>query len=163
MIGLGNPHARISVFTQNRPPIAPYKDMEDCRYFTQNEVFYIGQATGNHWRKVFNVYAKLLFEIDSNGYQTWQELRDQRLLQPECDHSLCFSKPSAIPGNDHVQIIMGKGYAQELSLAEQCQWLSPYIAINEASRTLISPYFDYRQLTNERIRQLAKLVNRLLK
>ena len=61
--GLGDRHAHFNVFMGNRPDyeFAPCKDQ--FRALKVGDVYAIGQACGNGWRKVFNVYAKLVYAL----------------------------------------------------------------------------------------------------
>ena len=61
-----------------------------------------------------------------------------------------------------VRIVAGKTYAAELELPS-LTWLDNYFAINHEHRVIVSPYFDYRQLSNMKITQLAGLINNLRK
>ena len=56
---------------------------------------------------------------------------------------------------------MGKTYANKLGLAEQALWLNEFFAINKTTNTIVCPYFDYRQLSNIKISQLANLIKKL--
>ncbi len=164
-IGLGQPNASIAVYIENIPPLAQYESLSFCRPIKEDEISLIAQQTGNHWRKVFNVYAKLIFELTPLHYDSWQSLRDKYLLQEQGNEKLLFSAPlltsKSTEQSKRIRIIMGKTYATKLNLAQTCHWLSPYFAINEAQRLIICPYFDYRQLSNLKITQLCTLINKL--
>ena len=67
-----------------------YQRLASMKTITQGEISRIGNETGNHWRKVFNVYAKLMFELVPEGFSSWQALRDEQLLQKN-EHCLLFS------------------------------------------------------------------------
>nr|WP_259364507.1 MULTISPECIES: hypothetical protein [unclassified Colwellia] len=123
--------------------------------------------------KIFNVYAKLLFEISPEQFTSWQKLRDSALLQAESDHCLLFSAPdfseadcsgvnllSAKP-SQKLHIILGKGYAEQLGFCNSCIWLSHDFAINIDLGVIICPYFDYRQLSNKKITQLSGLIQQV--
>ncbi|MEW6982354.1 hypothetical protein AAD001_06860 [Colwelliaceae bacterium 6471] len=165
MIGLGDRNANIFVYTANRPPLDTYQQLDTFAHIKQGEISTIAEQTGNHWRKIFNVYAKLMFELSANGHNTWQELREQSLLQQGSKQALVFSPPCFDAkkleqghNNASVHIIMGKTYASSLNIAEQCLWLSPDFAINEKAQLIVCPYFDYRQLSNIKITQLITLI-----
>lgn len=167
-VGLGNPQGNIQVYIENIPPLAQYQNLSNCRALAEGEIAQIAQLTGNHWRKVFNVYAKFAFELNLNKekshFKTWQEFREQSLLQKSSNEMLWFSKPTHKQLSrlgTIIHIIMGKQYANKLNFAHQCQWLSPSFAINESHNMIICPYFDYRQLSNVKITQLCQLVKQL--
>ncbi len=189
-VGLGNDNANIIFYIRNRPPLKTYQNLNSVKPLIPGEVSHICQETGNHWRKVFNVYAKLLFELSADKFSSWQQLRDDQLLQAHSQHCLLFSAPNLIPSlstdkafcqptNSNSQatrltkvtkdkadttlhIVLGKGYAQELSLANESTWLSDDFAMNTELGLIICPYFDYRQLSNVKIIQLAGLIKQLL-
>lgn len=187
-VGLGNDNANIIFYIRNRPPLKTYQNLNSVKPLIPDEINHICQETGNHWRKVFNVYAKLLFELSADKFSSWQQLRDEQLLQANSQHCLLFSAPNLIPNfstdkaycqpsnsqathfidftkekpNTTLHIVLGKGYAQELSLANESTWLSDDFAINTELGLIICPYFDYRQLSNAKIIQLAGLIKQLL-
>lgn len=72
MIGLGSHHSSIKFYIANRPPIDDYPVMDELRGLAMGELTHIVKHTSNHWRKVFNVYAKLLFD--------WYQLQPQKNL-----------------------------------------------------------------------------------
>lgn len=184
--GLGNDNANIIFYIRNRPPLETYQNLNSVKPLSPGEISHICQETGNHWRKIFNVYAKLLFELSANKFSSWQQLRDEQLLQVQSQHCLLFSAPSFTtnttpcqPETSNLQtahvadftmakpkkklhIVLGKGYAQELNLCNQSTWLSDDFAINPELGLIICPYFDYRQLSNVKIIQLAGLIKQLL-
>ncbi|GAA5130252.1 DUF6942 family protein [Thalassotalea piscium] len=161
MIALGNSNATLKVYIENRPPLAPYLTLEHCLPLRKDDISTIGKETGNHWRKIFNVYAKLIYELAPQHFATWQQLRDLSLLQKESNQCLVFSAPKFKAPTKEISIIMGKTYATTLGIAQKCQWLSPVFAINSSLNIIVCPYFDYRQLTNERITQLTTLIKKL--
>lgn len=168
IIGLGALQAKIYFYIKNRPPLPHYQSLANMETITQGEISRIGHETGNHWRKVFNVYAKLMFELNPEGFSSWQVLRDEQLLQ-KSEHCLLFSppqiatneKPAELGEDSKIHIVLGKGYAEQLKLAENCTWLSHDFAINFQQKLIICPYFDYRQLSNIKITQLCRLIQQL--
>lgn len=163
--GLGNPNAKIHIYCQNTPPIEPYLSQITIRGVESDEIGRIGQLTGNHWRKIFNVLAKFAFQRDtdlSKQFKTWQTFRDTALLSVSGDYALWFGLQNLETSQHHVSIVMGKQYGETLGLAEKCFWLSPSFAINEELRVIICPYFDYRQLSNIKIEQLCNLVTQMM-
>ncbi|GLX79589.1 hypothetical protein tinsulaeT_29290 [Thalassotalea insulae] len=164
-IALGDSAANIRVFIANRPPLTPYQQLCHFRPIQHGEIKNIAEQTGNHWRKIFNVYAKFIFELKTPAFNSWQHYRDRQLLTKDSNTALIFSKPKLTTTNMKepvINIVLGKTYATELGLAEQCQWISPDFAINHSLGLIISPYFDYRQLSNIKITQLCQLVKQLV-
>lgn len=168
--GLGSITAHINVYTANRPPVEPYLSLTSEHYIEPNEINSIAQQTGNHWRKIFNVYAKLYFEFEPNGYNTWQILRDKSLLQKGGDQALWFvSNPQSVCVEDFdpnkVHLFMGKMFAinvfSEKQLQQKFVWINKEFAINKTHKIIICPYFDYRQLSNKKISDLVKLIKSL--
>ena len=124
----------------------------------------IADQTGNHWRKVFNVYAKLAFQLNNEGYASWQILRDQSLLQPGSPYALLFSEPLINATNDgNLHIVMGKGYATQLGLMDDLVYVdeAQQFAISSKQRLILCPYFDYRQLSNAKIDTLVELMGQV--
>jgi len=158
-IGLGNPEARLKVYIANRPPLNEYLSLDACHYLVAGEVKRIADETGNHWRKIFNVYAKLLHKLDHNGFADWRNLRDEQLLQHGCDHALLFSAPQP-EDNSSIHLVMAKGYAEQLPL-NNLVWLDNDFGWNPAEKLIVCPYFDYRQLSDVKIERLVKLLDRL--
>jgi hypothetical protein len=167
--GLGSVNANIKVYIENRPPLPQYQELTSVIPLPPSEILNIGALTGNHWRKIFNVYAKLIFELNTYGFNSWQALRDSYLLQKNSNESLIFSKLTASDledkstdrKNNTIHIVMGKTYARKLELDSMCYWLSESFAINESKKMIVCPYFDYRQLSNIRISQLVQLIKQL--
>lgn len=173
--GIGDFKGHFKVYIANRPPIPPFDNLDNIVAAKPAMLQSIGQQCGNGWRKVFNVYAKLLYALDFNsikqGFNCWQDYRDLALLQSSSDTLLLFSAPDfsavadsegeAVGEGDPVHIIMGKHYGLSLSLPEDLLWLDNEFAISVSRRCIICPYFDYRQLSNIKIVRLVELINQL--
>lgn len=172
LVGLGSSNARLNIYIKNRPPLDEYQNLDSMKFMLSSEVLHIGRLTGNHWRKIFNVFAKLMFELNASTFPRWQDLRDQYLLQSGCNEALLFSLPclssnNSDPAGNVISIIMGKAYALD-TLAKQSKfamdsllWISEDFAISKSHRLIVCPYFDYRQLSNIKITRLVKLINSL--
>jgi hypothetical protein len=177
LFGLGDPNALMKVYIANQPshyfvntnPSASERIMP----VEKNELYECGQACGNGWRKVFNVYAKFIFALSNNqfgvfaDYSKWQEYRDSLLLRKHSKTALLFTEPALAPLNtksDEVHIVMGKAYAHTLleknliGEPNDMICLTSEFAINIKHRVIICPYFDYRQLSNLKILYLVELV-----
>ncbi|WP_370979353.1 hypothetical protein [Agaribacterium sp. ZY112] len=172
LIGLGSWQARISVYIENRPAMQEYQLLEGLRPLQKGEIKLISDACGNGWRKVFNVYAKLVFELEAPRWpfqkqaNTWQDFRDQFLLQEDAALNLLFSVPSFETASSTIHIVSGRTYGNKLlaelpELAKSTHWLNSEFAISKAYNFIICPYFDYRQLSNSKISQLVELINEL--
>jgi hypothetical protein len=180
--GLGDTHAQLKVYIDKRPNLDSYDNLSGVRELLTGDIADIGQHCGNGWRKVFNVYAKLVFALNQpalvplNAATTWQVFRDKSLLQSGAKTSLIFSAPnfsqsaceqsasqqSTTEQSRSVHIVMGKTYAQTLPLAPSLTWLDDEFAIDKSTNLLVCPYFDYRQLSNIKIIRLVALINSLL-
>lgn len=159
-IGLGSRNSSINFYIANRPPIDDYPAMDELRGLATGELAHIVKHTSNHWRKAFNVYAKLLFDwyqlqSRKNLPYTWQTYRDLELFQSHSQEALLFSTPQL--DNNSIHIIAGKTYAAHLNLPPSI-WIDPYFALNKEFRLIVAPYPDYRQLSNERIARLIELM-----
>lgn len=175
-VGFGSDDYQIAVYIANRPPIYEYQQLTHLTPLTTGEIANIGQQCGNGWRKVFNVYAKLLYALDKQQFNfagfapTWQQYRDGFLLQGHSKTSLLFSTPQLASkirngADKSIHIIMGRTYAKSLlsggALDVELIWLNNEFAINHCQRVIVCPYFDYRQLSNVKIERLANLIKGL--
>lgn len=158
-IGFGGGDASIKVFIAHRPPLDEYLSLASLNALSEGEISDIGRRCGNHWRKIFNCYAKLIFAINTYGCARWQDYRDTRLLQCGSDQQLRFDGDLSGGG---VSVICGKTYAQTLALPGDLLWLDGDFAISRARRLIVCPYFDYRQLSNVKIQRLSEMVQALL-
>ncbi|WP_411266875.1 DUF6942 family protein [Colwellia sp. C1TZA3] len=53
---------------KNCPPLPYYQNLTSVKALVADEIAHITDETGNHWRKTFNVYAKLLFELSPEKF-----------------------------------------------------------------------------------------------
>lgn len=163
-VGLGDAGHRLAIYLANRPQLDAYPQLDELKALMPGELSHIVANTSNHWRKAFNVYAKLLDQLNWPGVQesgSWQQYRDHRLLQPGCGTALLFSQPDltcapSVAGH-RVHIVAGKTYAARLPLPP-LTWIDAYFAVNTKFRLIVSPYLDYRQLSNARLTQLVGLI-----
>lgn len=172
-IGFGGNDFNIAIYIANRPPIDSYPQLNTLHGLATGELAHITANCSNHWRKIFNVYAKFLLAFD-NTIETdcdlfkrreitrWQDYRDKNLLQSHSREALLFSPPN-LANTNAIHIIAGKTYANDLNLNIELTWLDNYFAINKQYNLIVSPYLDYRQLSNARIEQLANLVKQCLR
>lgn len=181
MIGFGDTeNAWLTVYIANRPPLDEYEHLDELKPLNPTEVAYIAKETGNHWRKIFNVYSKLVFSylsqkaltnIHKNTETSWQAYREHCLLQNGSKIRLLFNAPSVdvihskIKCSDTIHLIMGKHYAQSTGFNEDhlegMVRLDSDFAIWPAKKLIVCPYFDYRQLSNIKIDRLIELMNSL--
>lgn len=189
MIGLGDSQAQFQFIIANRPPFDEYPTLASCRAMIQGEIDHIVSHTSNHWRKVFNVYAKLMDLLytgthelapskshqsaklaphNDRAWRTWQEYRDTTLFQQNSNTLLRFDTPDfqalykSNKGRTHDTffVIAGKTHAAQLHLPA-LHWLDQTFAVAPEYRIIVAPYPDYRQLSNARIAQLVELIHSL--
>jgi hypothetical protein len=170
-VGFGATPFTIAVYIANKPNMVEYESCTILQAMTTHEITKIGIACGNGWRKVFNVYSKLLYALDPTLFSfchcasTWQKYRDSFLLQKGSGTALLFSPPLLISGSQTIHIIAGKTYAKALinsgNLQASLVWLDESFAIDVSRRVIVCPYFDYRQLSNQKIEYLASLIKEL--
>lgn len=175
--GLGGKHYNLAIYIANRPPLKEYQALDHLRALEPGELHHIVSQCSNHWRKVFNVYAKFLLCLQSAQRDAsreraiptpshdrlisrWQDYRDSQLLQHDSREALLFSPPNFKQPN-MVHIIAGKTYANQLDLDCSLEWLDNHFALNKRHRVIVCPYLDYRQLSNQRIEKLTELVLKL--
>ncbi|MEP2651855.1 MAG: hypothetical protein ABJH06_07645 [Paraglaciecola sp.] len=158
--GLGDINAHFKVYIANRPNFADFQTTQRVVPLGRGELEAIGKTCGNGWRKVFNVYAKVLFALNCEHLvsvhkaTTWQEFRDKYLLQATSNTSLLFTPPELT--NNDIHIVMGKAYAKSLGLS--LEWINDDFAISPKAKLIVCPYFDYRQLSNIKIVTLVELI-----
>lgn len=159
--GLGDANAPFKVYIGNRPDYADFTLSQSVVPLAIQDISAIGQACGNGWRKVFNVYAKLAFALSptwsGQRYERWQQLRDQSLLQAQSRLSLLFSAP-VFSADQTFHLVMGKHYALSLNLPSTLVWLDHEFAYDSENNLIVCPYFDYRQLSNQKIIRLVELI-----
>lgn len=169
--GLGVSNATFRVSIANCPPQARYQSLTGIEPLAPGELQHIVANSSNHWRKLFNVYAKLVYALNlaqpgwiAGEFPCWQALRDQQLLQVPSQQALLLGgSPFSAPLPSHeaaaqLTIIAGKTWAQQLGIANKIEWLDAHFAIYPGRPWVVCPYFDYRQLSNARIDQLVEII-----
>ena len=172
-IGFGCPDFTFAVYLANTPNMPEYQDLTRVTPLVSGEIYNIGQVCGNGWRKVFNVYAKLLYVLNKKAFKlsqlapSWQQYRDDFLLQSGSQTALIFTPPKLDQNSENYHVICGRTYAKHLlekgQLEANLTWLDHEFAIDQVNRLIICPYFDYRQLSNIKIERLATMLSNLKK
>ncbi len=166
--GFGDPDFLISVYVEKRPPMAEYQALDSIRPLQTGEIEAINSACGNGWRKLFNVYAKLLhalpqeYKLPGAARQTWQAYRDGTLLQPKSKVALIFGGPESPLADNRIYILAGRTHAKAWLKQRtdiQMQWLDDEFALATNANLFVCPYFDYRQLSNIKITRLINLIH----
>ena len=166
--GLGDANAWLTVYIANRPAFVFSCQGGGVYPMQAGEIAAVGQACGNGWRKVFNVYAKLVYalahpRLKHADTSSWQQWRDRHLLQSQSDTALLFTPyQSATASSQGIHLIMGRTYARSLSLPAGLTWLDDEFAIDWGHRLIVCPYFDYRQLSDIKIIRLVALIHQLV-
>ncbi|MCG8391876.1 MAG: hypothetical protein MI745_02230 [Pseudomonadales bacterium] len=102
----------------------------------------------NHWRKIVNLLAKIACPVGGD----WRRFRDESLFDTT---ALCFAPELVRHGGWHW--IAGKENRQRFAgLGHQAQPLNgdARVALDSAQRLLLTPYPDYRQLSNALVEQV---------
>jgi hypothetical protein len=169
--GFGCNNFNFAVYIANKPNMREYQDITQVSPLNKGEIHAIGQACGNGWRKVFNVYAKLLYALNTKDFAysslapSWQMYRDNYLFQTNSKTALLFSPPQLNENTDTLHIICGKTYAKQLIASDKLKthlvWLDDEFAIDTSQKLIICPYFDYRHLSNVKIDKLAFMLSEL--
>ncbi len=112
-------------------------------------------ANSNHWRKIVTLLAK----IASPAAEDWRQFRDGPLFQ---NTALCFNPEL----NNHARWhwIGGKDNLGRFTpLTHQAAPLAgcPEVAIDPALRLLLTPYPDYRQLSNQTVERIRAALTAL--
>lgn len=164
-VGIGGAAYRLAIYIANRPANDDYSSLNCLQALAPNELAHIVANNTNHWRKAFNVFAKVLWQLDwpdktNNTSNSWQQYRESHLLQAHSLEALLFSPPDFQRQGVVAHIVAGKTYAQSLALPP-LTWRDNYFAMNKDYRLIVCPYLDYRQLSNARIGQLVSLISLL--
>jgi hypothetical protein len=168
--GFGDAKAKFRVYLATPPPMDAYHQLTHIQPLQAGDIDQIYRHCGNGWRKIFNVYAKLLFALPSSHFSfavmasSWQQFRDQQLLHANSGTALCFDSPSLSDDTKTMHLIAGRTLAKQLlaqGLQADLQWLSSEFAVDPVRQLLVTPFFDYRQLNNEKIVVSAKLLQLL--
>ena len=171
VVGFGVSDAQFQVLLSAPPPMAAFAHLTTLIPLKTGDIAHIGKECGNGWRKIFNVYAKLLFALPTGCFNfstqahSWQQFRDEMLLQTKSNTALLFSPPRLCQSQTSIQLIAGRTLAksyQNQGLALQLHWLTPEFAVDLQHKVLVTPFFDYRQLNNQKIAITAKLVKLLV-
>lgn len=158
-IGIGDPDAWIHIHCPHRPPLAKYEERTTLLPAAPQELEQLVAQTGNHWRKIINLYAKLMHELSAT-YAQWQHYRDNLLLQENSGTALVFSMPETT--QLRLTLIMGQAYATQCGISEtRFPDLRPWqnnFRYSLSHQLILTPYFDYRQLSNKALSELAGLI-----
>ncbi|CAH9063768.1 hypothetical protein PSECIP111951_03184 [Pseudoalteromonas holothuriae] len=168
--GFGQTQGLVAIYIEHCPPMQEYKKLKSIHSLSIGEVNMINQASGNGWRKIFNVYAKILGQLrhsDHNftSYDSWQDYRDKCLLQSHSQEALLFSPPQLGDDNYRYHVIAGRTYAKQLLrdhiFTNSLVWLDEEFAVDKRHNLVVCPFLDYRQLSNIKISKLCDILSAL--
>ena len=152
---IGEATAVLNVCINNVPEWPSQTFPENTTTLSGNELSQLIAVNSNHWRKIFNVYAKLLHAINPKNTDDWRQVRDHRLLQAGNQHALTLGTPRLEQPLKSLTLIAGKQFAENLGLLTNAQEIHPGIYRPSINNCLVVPYFDYRALSDKKIAWLA--------
>ncbi|MET1254898.1 DUF6942 family protein [Aliikangiella maris] len=190
-VGIGNHAATLKVYNANQPDLPFIKAKTPITPLGSGDIERINQINGNHWRKIFNCLAKVSNLIETPLNIPWQVFRDEKLLREKSNQAIIFAELSQtkkilqqhidltnqLPNSSNmpdcsqvpsqskrpieIHIICGKQFFNHLNLAVDYYWQDDAFAIAPKNNIIVSPYFDYRQLSNQKIESLVQLIQYL--
>jgi len=144
---LGTAHPRLILYLPHRP-----NALEQLVKAPSAEALIA--ANSNHWRKIVNLLAK----ISSPDESDWRRFRDEALFS---HIALCFTPILRnttgwhwIGGKENLQRFTSLPH--EAAPLEHC----PEVAIDCNRRILLTPYPDYRQLSNKVVGHIRTVLAR---
>ncbi|MCK0153077.1 hypothetical protein MWU49_05135 [Alcanivorax sp. S6407] len=144
---LGSPSARLVLYLPHLP-----EGLESFCHAPSAQA--IVEANSNHWRKIINLLAKVASPVE----QDWRGFRDGPLFERT---ALCFVPE--LQAGEEWHWIAGQANLLRFSSLEldACPALEdPEVALDEGRRVLITPYPDYRQISNARVARIRALLER---
>ena len=136
----------ITLYLPNKPDLLEYTSKRGLSALKSGEVQSIISQTGNHWRKIFSIYAKISFGLNNQVAKTWQEFRDDILLTSKSNTKISFA--SKISKAD-IHIISGMACVEKFNLdMKHFKKLDTEGKILYHKNIYLTPYFDYRQFPN---------------
>lgn len=146
---------RLILYMDKEPP---FEDFEEFTPFTHHHLAQV-MASGNHWRKIINIFAKLAFGFKGMGCSSWQEYRDRFLLRDSGE--LILVNRTNLIDDDGIHLICGKKQFDSMNLGEGVlQSLDAEGKVRVRDRVIQTPYFDYRQFPNKLIDELIKYLHK---
>ncbi|WP_226704396.1 DUF6942 family protein [Microbulbifer elongatus] len=144
---LGSPQPSLILYLPHRPEgLGQLVKTPDAGLLMENN--------SNHWRKIVTLLAKV-----ASPQQEWRGFRDNALFEHT---ALCFSARLRempgwhwIGGKDNLQRFNIEGLnAKPLKEA-------PEVALDTEKHILLTPYPDYRQLSNATVDEIRKALGRV--
>jgi len=162
LLGFGNPSARLRFVVENPPPMSQYQNLSTVLPLSTQQRVLIEQECGNHWKKIFACLAKISHPIFGQINGTWQDYRQEHLLRSGGNEALLFHHKGLglsdlLAKPNQVTLIMGKRLSQLLAIDDSPCEKGDFFEVADTS-VLITPYPDYRQLSNVKIDRLITLI-----
>ncbi len=110
--GLGDASPLLVVCAPHRPPTLEPSQRKQLSPLSGDDLNQLVLAGGNHWRKIFNLYAKLLHGLTPLA-PDWQSCRDWRLLRSGSACALVFEQGWR-PEPGQLCLVMGQTYGRSL-------------------------------------------------
>lgn len=155
-VGFGSKQADLVVYLPNRPQIDEFINLDSFRALRSGEVQEIISQCGNHWRKIFSIYAKIAFAIDPKDYSTWQQYRDTVLLTDHGAEAVIFGCEIVPFSEKTFHFIAGRAHFDAFSLKrEEFKEIGNDGKIFVKNRIFQIPYFDYRQFPNKLVEKIV--------
>lgn len=135
LVALGADEPIIVLYTATLPLLP----VEPCQGDQLNIAELIA-LNGNHWRKIFSIYAKLLAPLADD----WRHYRDHHLL-----HRAVQIRLANAPTGSELRIVAGKASWEALACnTSTLEVIDKHAKLFVDNQTLCTPYFDYRQFPN---------------
>lgn len=151
------------LYLPNRPPMTEFAEARLISELVPGDIHSIIAATGNHWRKIFSIFAKLSFSLDNQGCKTWQDYREQLLLTTCGREKICFEPVICSDNPSDIHLIAGKNHFAKFGLsADHFTPIDTEGRILRFENIFLTPYFDYRQFPNALIEQLTQTLKAMV-
>ena len=143
----------IYYYLPNRPDYPGFKKNNLISKLKKNTVSKIIEKTGNHWRKIFSIMAKISWGLDQCEQVTWQDYRENVLFNSSKEN-IVFSNEIINKKND-VHLISGLKHFESFDLdIKKFRPISEDLKILRYENIYVVPYLDYRQFPNQLISDL---------
>jgi len=146
---------RLILYIDKAPP---FEGFEEFKTFSRSDLTQVMES-GNHWRKIINIFAKLAFGLNSKDCGSWQEYRDRYLLR-DGDEIILVNHQTLIEDSG-IHLICGKNQFESMDLEEAAfQSLDTEGKVRVCENVIQTPYFDYRQFPNKLIDELVQYLHK---
>ncbi|NVJ61702.1 MAG: hypothetical protein HWE27_15010 [Gammaproteobacteria bacterium] len=187
---VGIESASLVLFVPHRPTAFNFHSDRKTQALDQKAMSHFLLHCDNHWKKIINCFAKISYDLYGQSFESWQSYRDTRLLTKNSQEQILFpdidghfperrrqntSIASEFFYSDHdepigtsnkkVELISGLVTARKLSIdLDSWDRTAEFFFRSDDSGNpyhIVTPYFDYRQLSNQKINRLLNLLTHL--